>query len=653
MANAIRFLSMDAVEKAKSGHPGMPMGMADIAIVLFSEFLNFNPQQPNWLNRDRFILSNGHGSMLQYALLHLFGYDLSIEDIKDFRQLGSKTPGHPEYGHTIGVETTTGPLGQGVANAVGMAIAAKKLQSEIGADLLNNKIYVFVGDGCLMEGITHEAISLAGHLNLNNLVVIFDDNSISIDGNTELSASENYIETFKACSFDTNSINGHDYDEIRAAIFRANKSEKPYFIAAKTIIGFGAPNKAGSEAAHGAPLGEDEITKTREKLGWPHNKFEVPKEVYSYFNDVVSKKVKIYDEWANKLNLSSNKIKDLIKNIENKYYLKNLDKALKEAKDFIQNNKKPEATRKSSGNILNILGKHLINLVGGSADLTISNETKPGYFKPITKNDFSGKYVYYGVREHAMGAIMNGMTLFGNIIPYAGTFLTFSDYMKPAIRLASLMKLKVIYVFTHDSIGLGEDGPTHQPVEHLASLRAIPNLQVLRPCDATETLEAWELALKYEGPTALILTRQNLEPLRDSSENNLSSNGGYIIRGNNEATKVTLFATGSEVEIAVKVHENLSKKGISSKVFSLPCIEKFVENSELYKQVLNEKNLKIGIEAAIKFGWERLIGTDGIFVGVESFGASGPYKELYEHYGIAPEKIIEKIERKLKEMDVG
>ncbi len=619
LANCVRFLSIDAVERANSGHPGMPMGMADVATVLFTEFLKFDPKNPKWLNRDRFVLSAGHGSMLIYSLLHLTGYDnVTLDDLKNFRQLHAKCAGHPEYGHIDGVETTTGPLGQGLATAVGLALA-EKLQSARNSEI-NHKTYVIAGDGCLMEGISQEAISFAGNLNLNKLVVLWDNNSISIDGKTSLATSEDMKMRFEACGFDVIQIDGHNFDEIRAALKKAQNATRPTLIDCKTTIGFGAPTKAGSEKCHGSPLGAEEVKKTREILGWSHDPFVIPQN--------------LRDEWL-KLGTRTKSTDLKIAN----YELKS-----EQVFDFL---KTPEATRKSSNRVLEFLTGQLPNLIGGSADLTGSVLTKTSHTKPISRDDFSGSYVYYGIREHAMGAIMNGLALHSNFIPYGGTFLVFADYMKPSIRLAALMNLQTIYIFTHDSIGLGEDGPTHQPIEHLAMLRGIPNLNVLRPADSEETWECFKLALAAKNtPSAMILSRQNLPFL--AKEKSLASRGGYVL-SDSANPDVVIIATGSEVEIAVAAKEKLKSHQINARVVSMPCFEIFEQQDDAYKnEVLGDKKiLRVGVEAAISQGWEKYLGFEGIFVGMKSFGASAKAEDLYKYFGITADEICEKIVKKL------
>jgi len=652
MANAIRFLSIDAIELANSGHPGMPMGMADVVTVLFSEFLNFNPKDPKWLNRDRFILSAGHGSMLIYSLLYLTGYeDITIDDIKKFRQLGSKCAGHPEYDHFAGIETTTGPLGQGVANAVGMAVGKEILAKKIGENFLNHKVYCVAGDGCLMEGISQEAISLAGHLNLKNLIILWDNNSISIDGKTSLATSENMKMRFEACGFEVIQIDGHDFDQIRDALNKVQKSEKPVMIDCKTTIAFGSPNKSGSEKSHGSPLGVSETEQTRKNLNWNYQPFEIPEEILLKWRSVCEKSKIKWQKWNQDFESLETSKKDDLNRILNKKLPADFAKKIIEFKQKIFLEKPTQATRKSSANVLEFLTSQLSELIGGSADLTESVLTKTSSTKSIDKNDFSGRYIHYGIREHAMGAIMNGLSLYGNFIPYGGTFLVFSDYMKPAIRIAALMKRQVIYILTHDSIGLGEDGPTHQPIEHLAMLRSIPNLNVFRPCDAIETLESFEIALEQkETPSAIILTRQNLKFLQKNfSEKNNSFFGGYII-SNCLNPQATLIATGSEVSLAVEAQENLAKENISVRVVSIPCFELFDQQSQDYKnEILGEKNhLKIGIEAAISQGWHKYLGSNSSFIGMESFGASGKGEDLFNHFKINVDTICKIVKKYAK-----
>ncbi len=649
MANVIRALSMDAVEKAKSGHPGMPMGMADVATVLFSEFLKFYPKDPAWPDRDRFILSAGHGSMLLYSLLYLTGYkDITLDEIKNFRQLNSKTAGHPEYGHAAGIETTTGPLGQGLANSVGMAIAEKIMEARFGKDLVDHYTYVIAGDGCLMEGISHEAISLAGHLKLNKLIVLFDDNNISIDGPTSLSVSDNQLERFKASNWFVQEIDGHDPEAIRTAIRTAKGMKLPSLIACKTTIAKGAPTKAGTASSHGSPLGEQEIAGARKNLGWQHAPFVVPENILQEWREIGSRGEKAYKDWQSRLK-SSDKSKEF-ERVHKEKLPENFAQKISEFKKQLVDKKPKEATRQSSGNVLEVLTSFIPELVGGSADLTGSNNTKTASTKPINKDNFAGNYIYYGVREHAMAAAMNGMALHKGIIPYGGTFLVFADYCRPSIRLASLMQQKVVFVMTHDSIGLGEDGPTHQPVEHLSSLRSIPNLLTFRPCDALETAEAWEIALQYNGPSLLALTRQALPFARQSdTKENFSEKGAYIISPASGKAAVTIIATGSEVSIALEAQAKLKEKNIPADVISMPCTNLFdKQNSKYKKQVILEDTVKVAIEAGSSFGWERYIGSDGIFVGMQGFGASAPYQDLYKHFGITADSVVKQVSDRLE-----
>lgn len=633
MANAVRFLSIKAVERANSGHPGMPMGMADVATILFAEFLKFDPLNPSWENRDRFILSTGHGSMLLYSILYLTGYeDISLDDIKNFRQLGSKTAGHPEYGFLGGIETTTGPLGQGLANAVGMAIAEKMQAERLGNDKIDHYTYAVVGDGCLMEGISQEAISLAGHLKLNKLIVLFDDNKISIDGPTSLTISEDTMARFKASGWNTIAIDGHNYGQIREALKQAKKSDKPTLIACDTVIGFGSPNKGGTEHCHGSALGAEEILLIKETLNWPYQPFEIPSEIVKMWRS-----------------LGQNSFKKGNLKVIKKELPKNWDKSLQELKMKFISNQPKISTRKASGMALEALAIDVPAMIGGSADLSGSNNTKPKDFKAINGDDFSGRYIYYGVREHAMCAIMNGLSLYKGFIPYGGTFLVFSDYCRPAIRLACLMKLQVFYIMTHDSIGLGEDGPTHQPVEQLASLRAIPNLYVFRPACSVEVTECYEIAMQMNNsPSLFSLTRQDIPTLRNDAKENLCKRGAYIISEYLGQLKVTIFATGSEVEIALQAQQELHNLSIGTRVISMPCCEIFNEQTlEYQSMLLDNSSIKVAVEAGIKLGWEKYIGRDGIFIGMNGFGASAPAEDLYKHFGITKENIVEKIINKV------
>lgn len=646
MANAIRFLSVDAVEKAKSGHPGMPLGMADVATVLFAEFLKHSPKNPEWLDRDRFVLSAGHGSMLLYSLLYLTGYDdMTLGDLKRFRQLHSKTAGHPEYGEAKGIETTTGPLGQGLANAVGMALAEKNLRARFGSELADHYTYVIAGDGCLMEGISQEAISFAGHLNLSKLIVLFDDNQITIDGPTSLSTSDDQKKRFEASNWDVFEADGHDYNAIRQALGAAQKSPKPALIMFRTTIGFGAPTKAGSEKSHGSPLGEKEIQGLRDALEWPYDPFVVPDEILAVWR---KSSKDTFDGWDKRFRSLPERITKSFLAQQRKEIQPLWEKDLQEFCTKEIQEKSSVATRKSSQNVLEIIAPYIPQLIGGSADLTGSNNTKADGMKPITSHDPSGNYIYYGIREHAMVSIMNGLSLHGGFRPYGGTFLTFTDYCRPSIRLAALMKQPCIFVMTHDSIGLGEDGPTHQPIEHLMSLRAMPNLQVFRPMDAVETAEAWDVALRAtETPSLLALSRQNLPTLRKSVDENLTAKGGYVLAGEDSAT-VTLLATGSEVSLAVEVKDRLEQnKNISCKVVSMPCWALFDRQPKTYRKNVLAGDLVVAIEAGTPFGWQKYVGLDGLIFGIDSFGASAPIKDLYQYFGLTVDHIASKILEKL------
>ncbi|MES5100904.1 transketolase [Agrobacterium sp. BA1120] len=650
MANAIRFLAMDAVEKANSGHPGLPMGAADVATVLFTRYLKFDPKAWQWPDRDRFVLSAGHGSMLLYSLLYLTGYeDMTIDEIKHFRQLGSKTAGHPEYGHATGIETTTGPLGQGIANAVGMAIAERKLEEEFGSDLQSHFTYVLCGDGCLMEGISHEAIALAGHLKLNKLVLFWDNNNITIDGEVGLSDSTDQVARFKAVHWNTIEVDGHDPEAIASAIEAAQTSDRPTFIACKTTIGFGAPNKAGTHKVHGSPLGAEEIAATRKALNWEADAFVVPEDVLDAWRLAGLRSTKTRQEWEARLEATDADKKAEFKRRFAGDLTGNFDSSIDAFKKKVAADNPTVATRKASEDALEVINGVLAETVGGSADLTPSNNTKTSQMKSITPTDFSGRYLHYGIREHGMAAAMNGIALHGGLIPYAGGFMIFSDYCRPSIRLAALMGIRVVHVLTHDSIGVGEDGPTHQPVEQVAALRAIPNLLVFRPADETETAESWQIALhEKHRPSALALTRQNLAPARkEYEEKNLVSYGAYELVSASDA-KVSIFASGSEVEIALKAAADLKVKGISTRVVSVPCFELFKEQPETYrKAIIGNSPVKIGVEAAIRQGWDYFIGNDGAFVGMHSFGASAPAKDLYKHFGITAEAVVAAAEAKL------
>ena len=651
MANAIRALSMDAVEKANSGHPGMPMGMADVATVLFSEFLKFDPKNPNWPDRDRFVLSAGHGSMLLYSLLYLTGYkDITIEEIKNFRQLHAKTCGHPEFGEAEGIETTTGPLGQGLGNSVGMALAEAMLAARFGSDVVDHYTYVIAGDGCLMEGISHEAASMAGHLKLSKLIVLFDDNHISIDGPTELSVSDDQLARFAAHNWDVQKVDGHDYAAISKAIAAAKKTDKPSLIACRTTIAKGAPTKAGTAASHGAALGAEEIAGARKNLGWDFEPFIIPEKILELWRLVGERNFEAFENWQDNIKTLKPEIRDEFERMQKGILSSGFKNAIAAFKKKLAEEKPKEATRKSSSRVLDAISAVMPELAGGSADLTGSNLTKASNMKPVAPGDYKGNYIYYGVREHGMCAAMNGMALHGGFIPYGGTFLVFTDYCRPSIRLAALMKQRVVYVMTHDSIGLGEDGPTHQPVEHLASLRAIPNLLVLRPADATETTECWQIALEHKSaPSVLALSRQGLPSLRtEFVEENICAKGAYVISHCKDKEQVTIIATGSEVEIAIAAQKKLQEKGIGAKVVSMPCTELFDAQPEKYKkEVLGKNNVKVAIEAACQFGWERYIGTDGIFVGMNGFGASAPAEDLYKYFGITADAVVEKVQKKL------
>ncbi|MEO1657337.1 MAG: transketolase [Pseudomonadota bacterium] len=649
MSAAVAALSMDAVERAQSGHPGMPLGMADVATVLFTRHLKFDAAAPRWADRDRFILSAGHGSMLQYALLHLAGYeDMSAQELKQFRQLGAKTAGHPEYGHADGIETTTGPLGQGLGNAVGFALAEENLRARFGKDVVDHTTYVIAGDGCLMEGIAQEAISLAGHLKLSKLIVLWDDNGISIDGAVSLSDSTNQIDRFNASGWMTMSVDGHDMDAVDAALTKAKTSDRPVLIACKTTIGRGAGAKAGSASSHGAPLGDDALKAAKESLGWTAEPFTVPDEILAAWRETGRRGAQERAAWEARCESSEHAA--FFRDIEagratSSSALREVDFALKGYSEKAVSEPKTVATRKASQDCLDVINAATTLTLGGSADLTGSNNTKSQGLPILSAEDYAGRYIHYGIREHAMAAVMNGLALHGGIIPYGGTFLVFSDYMRPSMRLAALMGIKVIYVLTHDSIGLGEDGPTHQPVEHLASLRAIPGLTVLRPADQVETAEAWSIALANPEPTVLALTRQGLKPFRDDFTENKSDLGGYLVR-QSDAYQATLIASGSEVEVALGAAEELAAEGIEVNVASMPSLDLFLlQDADHMMEVLGDKP-RLGIEAGISMGWSDVLGISGVphaFLGMNSFGASGPAKDLYEHFGITAKHAAAKV----------
>ena len=644
LSNAIRFLSIDAVQKANSGHPGMPMGMADVSTVLFKDFLKFNPKNPNWLNRDRFVLSAGHGSMLLYSLLHLTGYkSISLKDIKNFRQLKSICAGHPEYHPGTGIETTTGPLGQGIANSVGFAIAEEILKKKLGKEIINHKTYVMAGDGCLMEGISHEAMSLAGHLRLKNLVMLFDNNSISIDGPTNLAVSDNFKKRFESYGWDYILINGHDQKEIFKALKKVQNANRPTVISCKTKIGYGSPNKSGKASSHGSPLGADEVELVRKVLDWKHKPFEIPKKILNEWKKIGIKGIKLESTWNKIYKKKRQAVDRVLKN--------NFSKVLKLEKQNSIKENKSLASRKSSELALNALTKENNTLIGGSADLAGSNNTKTKYHNIIKPFGFNGNYIHYGVREHAMSGIMNGLAIHSKFIPYGGTFLIFSDYCKPSIRLSALMRLRVIYVMTHDSIGLGEDGPTHQPIEQLSGLRSIPNLSVFRPADRMETIECWEIALKALGtPSVLSLTRQNLDPIRKKYSNiNKCSFGAYEVLRTNKKINLTILASGSEVNLAIETSHKLAKDKIYTKVISVPCQDLFDSQSKSYKQkILGETKFKVSIEAASTDCWKKYVGTEGLTFGIDTFGKSAPYKEIYKYFGLTAENISKKTKNLIK-----
>ena len=648
MANAIRALAMDAVQQADSGHPGMPMGMADVATVLFSKFLKFDPTDPHWPGRDRFILSAGHGSMLLYSLLYLTGYpDITLDELKKFRQLGSRTAGHPEYGHAAGIETTTGPLGQGLGNSVGFALAERHLRQRFG-EVVDHFTYVIAGDGCLMEGVGQEAITLAGHLGLGRLIVLFDDNGISIDGPTSLSTSEDHKKRFAAAGWHVQAVDGHDAEAVTRAIRKArNVTDKPSMIACKTTIGYGAPTKAGTAGAHGSPLGKDEIAGARAKLGWTAGPFEIPEPVFTAWRKIGARGKSARRKWTKLHGAMADGDRAEFDRRQKGVLPTAVDETVKAFKAKMAADKPSWATRKSSQEALEVINPVLPDTIGGSADLTGSNNTKTATIKGQTLADPSGRYVYYGIREHAMAAAMNGLALHGGVIPYGGTFMVFTDYCRPSIRLSALMGIRVIYVMTHDSIGLGEDGPTHQPAEHLPALRAIPNLLVMRPADAIETAECWQIALESEKtPSIVALTRQNLPTVRGAGDENLCKRGAYILAGDSSAA-VRLIASGSEVQLALAARDQLAKDGIAAAVVSMPSWELFAAQDDTYRaQVMGaDGTVRVACEAATGFGWERWLGTRGTFVGMKGFGASGKATDLYKHFGITAEAIAAEARR--------
>jgi len=649
LANAVRFLSIDAVQKANSGHPGMPMGMADVASVLFKDHLKFNPQNPSWVNRDRFILSAGHGSMLLYSLLYLTGYkNFPIDELKNFRQMNSICAGHPEYKKNSGIETTTGPLGQGLGNAVGLAIGEEIYRKKFSSKVVDHKTYVVASDGDLMEGISHEAMSLAGHLKLKNLIVFFDNNKISIDGPTSLSVSDNYKKRFESYGWNFLEVNGHNHKQISNAIKKASKSKKPNIISCKTIIGFGSPNKSGKSSSHGSPLGDEEIALVRKNLKWPHASFEVPEDILKAWREIGKKGNTLEKKWSTSLNKKNSKLKKKLESIQNNINLKNLNSLINSEKEKYFKEKPSKATRECSSITIEAITKLLPEIIGGSADLSGSNNTKTKNSKVISSKNFNGNYIHYGIREHGMAAAMNGLALYGGLIPYGGTFLIFSDYCKPSIRLSALMGLKVIYIFSHDSIGLGEDGPTHQPIEQLAGLRAIPNLNVFRPADINETLECWQIALKSEHtPSAIALSRQKLPYVNPShTKENKSELGAYVVKSTSEDNAVTLIASGSEVELALQAQKELKEINIESKVVSMPCQELFDQQSKSYKDKIINKNVPvITIEASSLCSWEKYSKNN---MGINTFGESAPFKEVYKHFNLTSAKIIELTKKIIK-----
>ena len=644
MANVIRALSMDAVQKANSGHPGMPMGMADAATVLFGKFLRFDPSRPTWPDRDRFVLSAGHGSMLLYSLLYLTGYErMTLDQLKNFRQLHSLTAGHPEVDFEAGIETTTGPLGQGIANAVGMALAERMLNARFGDDLVDHHTYVIAGDGCMMEGISHEACSLAGHLKLGRLIVLYDDNGISIDGPTDLAFSDDTAKRFESYGWDVRKADGHDPAAVEQALAEARATDTPSLICCRTTIGYGAPTKAGTAGAHGSPLGDEEIAGTREALGWPHAPFEIPDDLLQAWRAVGAQGAASRSAWEERLAAAGDDLSAAFETAQSGELPTDLDDLIAAFKRETAAEAPKIATRAASGKVLDVLVPAVPELIGGSADLTGSNNTRTKTGHDVAAGTFDGRYIRYGVREHGMAAMMNGMALHGGLIPYGGTFLTFTDYCRPSIRLAALMRQRMVFVMTHDSIGLGEDGPTHQSVEHVSSLRAMPNLMVFRPADPIETAESWQIALQSrQTPSVIALTRQGLPTVRtDAGAENLTARGGYVIADAADGADVTLLATGSEVSIALKARELLQAEGIGARVVSMPCCELFDEQDADYRaSVLGDSRVRIAIEAGCRHGWDRYIGPEGVFIGMDGFGASAPAATLYQHFGITAEAAV-------------
>ena len=642
MANAIRALSMDAVQAANSGHPGLPMGAADIATVLYTKFLKIDPLAPNWPDRDRFVLSAGHGSMLQYSLHYLFGFaDMTLEEIKNFRQLGARTAGHPEYGHASGIETTTGPLGQGISTAVGMALAERMMNARFSDALVDHFTYVLASDGDLMEGISHEAISIAGHLKLSRLIVLYDDNDISIDGPLNLTESGDALGRFQAAGWDAVRIDGHDTDAIEAAIAAARETDKPSLIACKTTIGYGSPNKQGTSGVHGAPLGDEEIALTRDALGWSAEPFEIPSHVLDAWRLAGRAHASTRKSWEERLNSQPAETKNRMERVIAGDLPEGLDEAVDAYKKHLADEKPGWATRKSSEEVLKAIVPHVPEMIGGSADLTGSNNTRTPEQAAVSADNYGGQFIHWGIREHGMAAAMNGMTLHGGFIPYSGTFLVFSDYSRPAIRLSALMKQRTIHVLTHDSIGLGEDGPTHQPVEHLSALRVIPNTFVFRPADAIETLECWQLALKLDtAPSVLALTRQGLPTVRTYEERNVCAHGAYELAAGGKDPQVTLMASGSEISVAMEARATLEAEGIGARVVSVPCMELFEQQSAATKaDVLGDTPVRIAVEAAMQMSWDRYLRPQDIFIGMDDFGASAPAPQLFQHFGITADAV--------------